>query len=55
VEAVKVRVTLTLDVDADAWATDYGITRDQVRADVVEAVTHAAHAWLRDNGMEATS
>ncbi len=38
---MKVRVTVTLDVDADAWATEYGLNLEDVRADVKE---HAAHS-----------
>ncbi|MEV0446011.1 hypothetical protein AB0I84_34565 [Streptomyces spectabilis] len=31
---MKVRITITVDVDADAWAGEYGVPRQDVRADV---------------------
>lgn len=35
---MKVRITVMLDVDAEGWASTYGITGDEVRADVKEYI-----------------
>lgn len=31
---MKVAVNVTVEVDAEAWATEFGVERDEVRADV---------------------
>jgi hypothetical protein len=31
---VKIALTVTLDVDPEVWASEYGLSRDDVRADV---------------------
>lgn len=37
---MKIRVTVTLDVDPATWADEYGVARDEVRADVRAKVGH---------------
>ncbi|MGW7515092.1 hypothetical protein ACWGJ2_05810 [Streptomyces sp. NPDC054796] len=38
---MKVRMIITLDLDADAWATEYGVSREEVRADVKSYIATA--------------
>ncbi|ARX83576.1 hypothetical protein SMD44_02998 [Streptomyces alboflavus] len=38
---MKVRITLTVTVNPDEWATEYGVPREDVRADVKDYIGHA--------------
>lgn len=33
---MKIRIAVTLDIDPDAWVTEFGVEREDVRADVQE-------------------
>lgn len=43
---MKIRITVTLDINPDAWESNYGINRDELREDVrshyAELCTQAA-------------
>jgi len=47
---VKVRVVLTVDVDVEAWMLDYGVAREQVRADVQQYMRDAVVAHMGEMG-----
>jgi hypothetical protein len=34
---MKVRIDLTVDIDVDAWMLNYGVEKEDVRADVQES------------------
>jgi hypothetical protein len=40
---MKIRVCATVEVDPDAYAATYGITREAVRLDVIDAATQVLH------------
>lgn len=48
---MKVNVSVTLDIDVDAWMTDYGIERAEVRADVQTWGKHLLIMAASDNGV----
>lgn len=48
---MKVRFEITLDIDADAWASEYGLSRDEVREDVRAYLTSGVTDWLGQQGL----
>lgn len=49
---MKVRVLLSIDVDPDRWATDYGIDKREVRADVTRYVEYLVQGQLGRDGLD---
>jgi hypothetical protein len=47
---MKVRVQFTVEIDEEVWASEYGIEKSEVRADVNAHVAEASWAWLKDMG-----
>ncbi|SHT53360.1 Uncharacterised protein [Mycobacteroides abscessus subsp. abscessus] len=41
---MKVRVSVTLDVDPASYETEYGVPKDQIRADLQQHVQQSVHA-----------
>lgn len=48
---MKVRVSFTVDIDVDEWMANYGIERDDVRADVQTYVQNGVIEHLRGLGL----
>lgn len=49
---MKVRVLLSIDVDPDRWATEYGIDKREVRADVTRYVEYLVQGQLGRDGLD---
>ena len=49
---VKVKITFTLDINPDAWCLEYGVPRENVRADVQSYFEHIAIEQLIKIGCE---
>ena len=50
---MKVRVSFTVDIDAEAWAREYGVPMNEVRADVNRYVSQGMYDHLyRQLGFE---
>ena len=47
---VKIKVSFTLDVNADSWCYEYGITPQDVRADVQSYFEYMAKGQLCEIG-----
>lgn len=48
---MKVRIVLTLNIDPEAWATEYGLEKSEVRDDVRLWVQGEVMEGLNDRGM----
>lgn len=48
---MKVRVSLTLDLDPDAWAREYGLADDEIRADVKVSVSELVYQHYGPDGL----
>lgn len=48
---MKVAVKFTVDVDASAWAAEYGLMPEDVRADVLDLIENAALDHLAGLGL----
>lgn len=45
---MKVKITLTVDVDSEVWASEYGLDKSEVRADVKSKVQNDVYSQLVD-------
>jgi len=52
---MKIKVCITLDVDPDAWMSDFGIDRDEVRDDVRAYFTYTCEEQLERIGCAMNS
>lgn len=52
---MKVKIEVTLNIDPDAWATEYGIDKADVREDVKGWSEHVLLSMIDRNGTEAKS
>lgn len=48
---MRVRVEVTLDVDAEAWCSEYGVERADVRTDVKSHAEQSLLAHFDDLGL----
>ena len=48
---MKVKVSFTLDLDSEAWQRDYGVAKENVRADVQTYVENGTKDHLRELGL----
>lgn len=48
---MKIKITTTIDIDPEAWMMDYGVAREEVRADVQTWAENMIHEAARMNGM----
>lgn len=43
---MKVKVSYTVDIDADAWASEFGIDKSEVRADVQKYLARIGEQYV---------
>lgn len=48
---MRVRVSFVVDVDVEAWMSEYGVAREDVRDDVRTYIENGALDQLRDFGL----
>lgn len=42
---MKIRVSFTIDIDQKAWAEEFGLDPEDVRADVQDSIHNMSHAY----------